>query len=155
MDDAAQAGTQQGSLDRMIDWLRTKDKRKNETAASILCRAGEPVVEFLALEAIKPGKRPDHRVRLLDVIQRIGGPLGPADHYRISSLLKHRAAKVRAKAAEVLEALSPDGPPSLVPPEVMNAAMRLHPARLFRRALELGRLVAADSQGWNLGRRIR
>jgi len=155
MDAPTPAGTPQGGLDLMIEWLRTKDKRKNEAAVSILCRVGEPVIEFLALEAVKPGRRPDHRVRLLDVIQRIGGPLSPADHYRISSLLKHRAAKVRDKAAEVLGLLSPDGPPSLVPPEVMAAAMKLHPARLFDRALALGRFVAANSRGGNLGRRIR
>ena len=77
MDASTPAATPQGGLDLMIEWLRTKDKLKNETASSILCRVGEPVVEFLALEVIKPGMRPDHRVRLLDVIQRIGGPLGP------------------------------------------------------------------------------
>jgi len=154
MDAPTPAGTPQGGLDLMIEWLRTKDKRKNEAAVSILCRVGEPVIEFLALEAIKPGRRPNHRVRLLDVIQRIGRPLGPADHYHISSLLKHRVAKVRDKAAEVLGILSPDGPPSLVSPEVMAAAMRLHPARLFQRALELGRFAAANSLSRNLRRRI-
>jgi hypothetical protein len=55
-------------------------------------------------------------LRILDVIQGIGAPLGPEDYYHISSLLDHRATKVRAKAAEILGALSPDGPPTAIAP---------------------------------------
>lgn len=94
----------------MIEWLRTKDKEKNEAATAILCRLGQPVVEFLVQEVVGPQKRPDHRVRILDVIQQIGTPLGPQEYFGITSLLAHRSVKVRVKAAEVLDALSLVGP---------------------------------------------
>lgn len=132
--------------DCVIEWLRTKNRRKNEAAESILCRLGKPVVEFLIREVLQPGKRPDHRVRLLNVIQRIGGPLGPEEYYGIRKLLAHEVTRISEKASEVLTALSPGGPPPLVPPEVMAAAMKLHPACCMERALRLGKQRLAARQ---------
>jgi hypothetical protein len=57
VDDSTPTGAQQGGLGLMIEWLRTKDKQKNEAAVSILYRVGVLVVEFLVLEVIKPGRR--------------------------------------------------------------------------------------------------
>jgi hypothetical protein len=127
----------------LMEWLRTKNAQKNQAAAWVLCRVGPMSIEFLVEEALKPGNRPDHRVRILDVIQQIGGPLKAKEYYAIAKLQEYSAAKVRDKAAEVLRTLSPDGPPSLVPPEVMAAAMELHPARVFQRAEEIGRRALA------------
>ncbi len=140
MDTSPGHGTSTPCFDELIDALRKKDARKNAFATAMLCRLGEiGVVELLVQEANKPRRQPDHRVRILDVIQQIGTPLGPQEYFGITSLLAHRSVKVRVKAAEVLDALSPSGTPCLSSSVAMLVGMEHHPALCYLRAFELGR----------------
>ena len=93
---------------RLIAALRRKDPHLNEYAAEMLCCVGQPVVSLLVWESVIRGKQPDHRVRILDVIQRIGKPLDEA-FFALTMLLGHPVERVRQKAAKVIAALSPAG----------------------------------------------
>ena len=79
---------------RLIEALRRKNPRLNEFAAETLCHVGKPAVPLLAWEAAARGKQPDHRVRILDAIQRIGEPLDEA-FFDLTILLGHPVERVR------------------------------------------------------------
>jgi hypothetical protein len=126
----------------MFGALRRQDDPNRSTATEILRRLGPEVVPQLVAEASAPKLQPDHRVRLLDVLQQIRSPLSAGDYYLIQRLGEHPVERVARKAREVLRALHPDGPPSLLPPEVAEALAKVDPfaaiergARLFRRRL--------------------
>lgn len=119
------------NLDRLIELLGDKDRRLNRFAAGLLVWLGPLAVDVLAEEATKPRRKAEHRVRILEVVLQIGGPLGPKAYRDIATLTEHGAKKVHRKAEEVLQTLSPEGPPPLVPPEVLQPFM------------ETGRRVAA------------
>jgi len=99
-------------FDQFVTWLGSKDAAKNRMAATILSRLGRPGMEELVVEAVAPGKQPDHRIAILDVVARIGVPLGPDEFFALQTLLRHRVPRVREKAAEVFVALSPGGMPN-------------------------------------------
>jgi hypothetical protein len=126
-----------GSFDLVVGWLDERDQTKREVAASILLGVGKPVVEFLILEAAKPDKRSEHRVRLLDLVQQIGGPLGPAEFFKLQALLRDHAPTVRRKAEEVIMSMSPCGVPdnaeSLALSRAFNPFLRLPPSVPHRR----------------------
>jgi hypothetical protein len=116
---------QTNHFDRLVDDLRKKDPHKNQFAVDIFLRLGGAVVPLLVEEATGPGKQPAHRIRLLDVVQTIGVPLTALDYHHVFQLGRHRVRHVRKKAAEVLAALHPDGPPPLLPEELMGALDRM------------------------------
>ena len=101
----------EGRFDLLLRWLTSKDMKKNQFAVNTLCGLGKPVVSALVMEAILPGKRAQLRIALLDVVQRIGGPLGPEDMFRLRDLLLHRNHAVRRKAEEVIMSMAPGGVP--------------------------------------------
>ena len=111
MQESMEEGPHRGNLDLVIGWLDGQDKEKLEKAISILRRLGKPVVAFLILAAAKPGKRSEHRVRILDLVQQIGGPLGMVEMCGLQSLLQHDDPNVRAKAERVIMSMSPGGIP--------------------------------------------
>jgi len=108
MDGMAPLPPGRSRFEQLVAALGRKDPAMNEYAAEIFRRVGKPVVPMLVREAVCRGKQPDHRVRILDVIQRIGEPLDMA-FFDLMMLLRHRVPKVRQKAAEVIAALSPAG----------------------------------------------
>jgi hypothetical protein len=61
----------------LLGWLATKHANRNAVAAAVLQRAGAAAVPRLILEAASSGKQPPHRLRILEVIERIEGPLEP------------------------------------------------------------------------------
>jgi hypothetical protein len=95
----------------LLTWLGTHDEKKIRTATTLLCRAGKLAAEFLVAEVIRPGKRPEHMIHILDVVQQIGGPLGPEEMFGLQSLLGHRDRDVCKKAEQVIMSLSPSGVP--------------------------------------------
>lgn len=123
-------------FEQLVAALGRKDPAMNEYAAEIFRRVGKPVVPLLVREAVCRGKQPDHRVRILDVIQRIGEPLDMA-FFDLTMLLRHRVPRVREKAAEVIAALSPAGRSS------PDATAVLSPAAL---GLMGGAVADADDQ---------
>ena len=99
---------------------------EDQKATSILLSIGQPVVEYLIKEAIKPGKQPEHRVRLLDLVRQIGRPLGVDEFFGLQQLLQDDSPAVRQKAEETFLALSPGGPPKS--PEAAALARAFNPA---------------------------
>ena len=73
---------------QLITALGRKDPRLREYATEILCRLGKQAVPMLVEEAAARGRQPDHRVRILDVVQRIGEPLD-AEFFVVMLLLSH------------------------------------------------------------------
>lgn len=78
------------NFDTLVKWLNSKDPQKRLVATTVLCRVGKPTAPLLVFEAIKPGKRSQHRIALLDVVQQIGGPLGPEQLFSLRDLPRHR-----------------------------------------------------------------
>ena len=61
---------------------------------------------------VGPGKQPDHRLRILDVVADIGERRGLDEIISLAELLYHRAPRVRQKVLEVSLVLGPPWPPS-------------------------------------------
>ena len=101
----------ENNVDRMIQGLRRKAPLLNALCSEVLIRAhvnsDANLVPRLVSEAALPGKQPDHRVRILNVIQRIGEPLAPDDFFTMMGLTGHRVEKVARKATEVIIRLRP------------------------------------------------
>jgi hypothetical protein len=126
MNESTQAGPHSGSLDLVIGWLGGKDEEKVEKATLILLDIGQRVVEFLLPVAMKSSLRAEHRVRLLDLIQQIGQPLGVDDFFNLQRLLRDDCPAIREKVEEVFMALSPGGLPKS--PEAAALAKAFNPA---------------------------
>ena len=88
-------------LDLIMDALRVRDPRLNDLAAEVLTRSGARSVPCLALVATDAKNKPDHRVRALDVLARIGPPYGP-ELLDLTLLLRARNQSVRAAARRIL-----------------------------------------------------
>ena len=112
MDEATTNRPSQGRFDLLIKWLGLKDPQKKGEAVSLLCRAGRLATPLLVQEAIKSGKRSQHRIAILDVVQQIGGPLGMDELLNLQSLIQHRDPGVRQKAEQVIMAVGPCGLPT-------------------------------------------
>jgi hypothetical protein len=106
-------------FDTVIGWLADQDERKREAATSILTRLGPPAVTLLVEEASKPGKRAEHCVAILDIVQQIGGPPEPSTIFGLQSLLGHHSTAVREKAEQVIMSFAPCG----IPDSSVAAAM--------------------------------
>ena len=98
---------------RLIEALRKKDPELNAFASDVFIRVrsetGTAVVPALVREACCKGKLPGHRIRILDVVQRIGEPLAADAYFDLMHLAGHRVLKVAVKASEVIAKLSPRG----------------------------------------------
>lgn len=87
-------------LDLIMDALRVCDTRLNDLASEVLTRSGERSVPGLALVASDAKNKPDHRVRALAVLARIGPPYGLAV-MDLSVLLRARNKAVREAVRKV------------------------------------------------------
>lgn len=86
----------------LVGYLSTDNKERNELAAKVFIGAGAAVVPMLVREAVARGKRPQHRIRLLDIIARIGAPLGVDDWMTLFSGTAMYTGPVREKIVEVI-----------------------------------------------------
>jgi hypothetical protein len=93
-----------GLLALLLEWVGETDPEKVQSAVRALLYAGPMVVEFLIWEASKPTTGVTHILRLLDLAERIGGVLRPADRVRLRGLRHHWCPAVGAKAADILKA---------------------------------------------------
>lgn len=93
-------------FDRMIEGLRRNDPELNELCTGILVRSqtegGVNGVPYLLVEAILPGRQPDHRIRILEVVRRIGAPLSADDFFIVMALTSHPVERVALKAVELI-----------------------------------------------------
>jgi hypothetical protein len=128
----------EGRFDTLVRLLGSKDPQTRQEAAAMLRQVGKPVAPPLVIEAIKPGKRPQHRIAILDVVQQIGGPLGPDDMFRLQDLLRHRDPAVCRKAEQVIMSMAPGGMPKtdaeLAMARTLNPFLRPPPNRRALRA---------------------
>lgn len=94
------------AFDRVIQGLRHKDPVLNELCTDILVRVqtegGVNGVSQILAEATKKGTNPHHRVRILEVIRRIGAQLSPDDFYTVLSLAQHPSSIVSLKALDLI-----------------------------------------------------
>lgn len=100
-----------GRFDTLVRWLGSKDRQKFQFAVITLCGLGQAAAMPLVIEATRPGKRSQHRIAILNLVQKIGGPLDPEDMFRVQDLLRHRDLGVRRKAEEVIMSMSPSSLP--------------------------------------------
>ena len=124
----------------LVRWLGLNDPQRKQKAADFLCCAGTPASRLLIEEAIKPGKESHHRIAILDVVQRIGGPLGPDELFGLQSLLQDRNPDVGRKAEVVIMSLSPSGLP-----DSPEAAARMRLLNPFLTPIPRGRKSSSKS----------
>src|SRR5689334_4367454 len=87
--------------DLFMGALRANDEQLNALAAELVVRSGHGAMPRLVREACDRSSRPAHRLRLLEVIDRLGPPFGEG-YFDLHLLLRDRNAKVRKAAAELV-----------------------------------------------------
>lgn len=144
------------SLDTAIGWLIDRDAKKREAAVSILTSLGKPAVLLLINEVDKPKRQPKHSIAILDVIQRIGGPLEPKEMFALQFLLRHRNPAVCEKVARVIMSMSPggipDSPQGIALMRAFNPFLQ-SPPRCRKRRTRLSDIQAASRGDWDAVRR--
>lgn len=101
-------------LPLMFDYLATTNKERNELAAHLFVGLGPSIVSRLVLEAISKGKRAPHRIRLLDIVIRIGTPLAVDDWMSLYAATHLSSEPVRQKIVEVFARLRHTRTPDVV-----------------------------------------
>jgi hypothetical protein len=82
--------------------LATEHTARNKVAELIFTRTGAMVVPQLLDEAISTGKRPSHRIRLLNIVLKIGATL-TADQWFMLHTASHKyTGAVQDKIVELL-----------------------------------------------------
>ena len=102
----------EGTFDMLIRLLDEKDEQIRHAAAAIFCQVGKQISPGLIREAHMSDRSYPHRIAILSVVQQIGGPLGFDEIFGLWTLLWHPDAGIRAKVADVLCCLGPNGPPT-------------------------------------------
>ena len=103
-------------FERAIKALGRKDPELSAYAAEIFLRLAEQpgiahqIVPALVRAACGKGTRVDHRIRILDVIQRIGRPLNPNSFMDLTCLARLSGERVAEKVSEVIAVLRPSQP---------------------------------------------
>jgi len=132
-------------FDTLIRLLGVKDPQTRQEAAAMFCQVGKPAVPCLIHEALKPGRRSQHRVAILDVVQQIGSPLEFEDMFSLQYLLGHDDPGVRAKTEQVVMSLTPGGIPDsaeeLALERILNPFLQPLPAYRPRRTRPSGSVV--------------
>lgn len=111
MDETTQTQPNRVRFDALVRRLSSEDPETREAAAKVFCGVGRLAAELLVQEAVKPDKRLEHVIAILDVVQRIGGPPTLEEMFSLQSLLLHQNPAVQSKAAMAIMAMSPGGLP--------------------------------------------
>jgi hypothetical protein len=131
----------------VIGWLIDRDAKKREVAVSILTRLGPPAVSLLVGEASKPGRRAEHCIAILDVVQQIGGLPEPSTMFGLQSLLGHGSPSVREQAERTIMSMSPagipDSPAGIAMMRAFNPFLQAPPRRRPPRRSRLADFTAA------------
>ena len=88
-------------IDLLIRWLATKNRRKNFLATKGLVHLGPHVFHRLILEVSSCS--PGHTLRILDVLEQIGLPLGVDEFFSLNFVLRSRSEAVRRRIVEVIQ----------------------------------------------------
>lgn len=97
--------TQTLMMDLILEGLRVNDGKINAISFELLGRFGAEPVQRLAVEAANTKNRPEHRVRLLQAIHRIGVISDRVTYLHLIMLLEDKNIEVRAAATKVFEVL--------------------------------------------------
>ena len=135
MDEPTQTGPHSGDLDLMIAWLGGTDEEKVEKATTILFRIGKPIVKYLVQAAMKSDRRPKHRVRLLDIVQQIGQPLGVDEFFGARATPARWFSSRTIESGRNLHGLDPGGPPGESPRPLLFGELSIRPSGLHRATL--------------------
>ena len=85
----------------VLGWLRSTDEDKACVAVDVLGQAGPDTVPALVREVCRSRRGPAYVCRLLDVIERIGAPLGPSQFLDLQMLMiRPKSEEVRNRLAE-------------------------------------------------------
>jgi len=124
------------NTDWIIEWiLARKGSKACDAGRHAMLTAGAPAISVLIENASHPNRRPTHRVRLLDMVIEIGGPLAINDYMALLQLVQNSSSKkVAEKAFDVLVTLCPEGPPSIVPKEILEPMVQTYRESTMRLA---------------------
>lgn len=113
--------------------------------------------QVLIAKAVESGKPAKDRLRLLNLVQEFGLPLGPTELFSLQSLLRHRSAAVRQKAEELITAASPSGvsdnPEIAALMRALNPFLGVGPAQRPPRRTRVSDFAAALRGDWDAARR--
>ncbi len=137
-----------GLLDMLVEWVGSNNVDELIRALTVFLYMGSPTIEFLIRAAVKPGMTVEHQRRLLDLAQRIGGPLNSLARSQLQLLCRHGDSAIRPKAKQVLDVLRQYGPARrqsrrLGLSRLLGVARRLAAAR----KLSQGSIGASGRQG--------
>jgi hypothetical protein len=126
----------QGDIGVLVNWLGRNDPERSHIAHMVLCCMGPEVAPILVREAIRRGRNVQHRLVILDVMQRIGGPLGMDEILLLQGMLGDRNPRIRRKAELVIMAVGPCGLPESPEDEAFMRAFNpfLQPFPRLRRS---------------------
>jgi hypothetical protein len=92
-------------MDLLLEALRVGNEEMNALAAELIVRCGDSPVRRLVLMAADPTNRPQYRVRILNVIRRIGIASNPDLFFDLSRLATDKHAEVRYAAVQLIATL--------------------------------------------------
>ena len=72
-------------LKTILKWLTGKDARRSNLAGAVLLGMGKAPTDRILREALAPRTPVQHRIRLLQMIERIGQPLEPGQWFTLFS----------------------------------------------------------------------
>jgi hypothetical protein len=101
VDTVSSKSNQQLMADLFMGALRANDEQLNALAAELVVRSGHGAMPRLIQGACDHSNRPAHRLRLLEVINRLGPPFGEA-FFDLNLLLRDSNSKIRQAAAELV-----------------------------------------------------
>jgi hypothetical protein len=91
--------------DTLFKWLLSDDKERIELAEAIFLEFGAPAVPLLVEVAVLPRKSEVQRIRLLEVIEKIGMPLGLDEFFGLMELSRRSTGPVQAMIMQLLMTL--------------------------------------------------
>src|SRR3954470_24150580 len=94
MESVMSKSNQQLMADLFMAALHANDEHLNALAAELLVRSGHGAMPRLIQEACDRCNRPAHRLRLLEVIDRLGPPFGEG-YFDLDHLLRDRGMVAR------------------------------------------------------------
>ena len=92
-------------VDILVRWLTRGNKDQTELAKECFVIAGPTVVPILVREAVRPRRSDAQRIRILDVIEKIGVLLGINEFHSIHRLLLRSTVSVQQRIMRLLLAL--------------------------------------------------
>jgi hypothetical protein len=85
-------------------WLLSDEKDRIELATAMIVGSGAPAVPLLVSEAVRRRRSDSQRIRLLEVIERIGVPLSADEFFDLYELLQRSTRPVQLRIVQLFSA---------------------------------------------------